>query len=123
MPSDAEVQLNRLQTTAWIDYDPRTIVLQTVDAVPTSSGGFTRDTSSRVPQIGRLISRGDVEARPRPMVDGEIVEDDFVLVFPWDALVERGDWFYLDGLKYEVVWVNDGPTRFYERKCGVTLRG
>lgn len=125
MPSEVELKYNRRQTAAFIAYDAITVVLQHASVVPTAAGGMTRtSTSSRDPQTARMLPMGSGATAPvRRQVDGEEVAAQFLLVLPWDAEVERGDWYYHDGLKYEVVWVPEHPQRFYETKVEVTLRG
>lgn len=125
MPNIAETAANRKQTTAFMGFDPIAVVLQHADIISTPSGGKLKGPAmSRVSQTARLLPVGQGLTAPvREMLDGESVSATFVLLLSWDAVIERGDWFYLNGLKYEVVWVPDTVDRTYQVKCEVALRG
>lgn len=124
MPSATENRLNRKQTEAFIAFDPQTVILNHAETVRTPAGGYVQgEPMSRPPVTGRLIDIPQGAPVVRRQLDGEDVYVTQELVLPWDAVVERGDWFFVEGRKYEVVWVPEGVTREYEVKAQVVFRG
>lgn len=119
----AETDAQRRQTKAFIDAEPTDIRLQRAELTPNGAGGTRIGAASPLPpQTVRLliptITSGQGE---RQLLDGEAVAIDYVLLGEWDADVKRGDWFYLNGVKYEIV--STRPTSDYEIKAEVTNRG
>lgn len=121
MSSNVETEMQRKQTKAYIAADPTTVILNRAETVPNGAGGFTHGApSARSPQVCKFIAPSDT-ATERQMLDGQMVQVDWVLLFEYDADVKRGDWFFQDGIKYEVVTVRH--TGRYEVKAEVTNRG
>lgn len=123
MSVSAELKAQRRQTDAFIKANPTSVILSRAESVPNGAGGFRQGAPSALtPQEFRFIepgaSYGQGEAQ---LLDGEMVRVDWILLGRYDADLKRGDWFYKDGIKYEVVTVRS--TGNYEVKAEVTNRG
>lgn len=121
--STAEKEALRAQTSAFIAADPTAIILSRAEMVPNGAGGTRLDTPSPLPaQVFKMqIPSAGGQQGERNLLDGQVVQVDYVLVCEWNADIKRGDWFYKDGIKYEVVTVRS--TADYEIKAEVTNRG
>ena len=121
MIAPVELRLQRAQTHAFIKADAREVTLRRSLREPDGAGGFIDgDPVDLPPQCLRLMPRQD-GATPRPTADGEMVEPGYTLLGRHDADMRRWDTFVLDGVRYEVVFVNEN--RQYEVKGEVAYRG
>lgn len=122
MSTQEKIALRR-QTSAFIAADPTSIIFSRAEMVPNGAGGSRLDAPSTVsPQTVKMQAPSTSGSQgERNLLDGQVVQVDYVLVCEWDADVKRGDWFYLNGVKYEVVTVRS--TADYEIKAEVTNRG
>lgn len=115
-----ETDMQRVQTKAFIDADPADIILSRAELVSNGAGGTRLGAPSSIPsQTVRIIPTGP--GTERELVDGQTVQVDYVVMGEYDFDVLRGDWFYKDGIKYEVV--SFANTGHYEVKAEVTNRG
>jgi hypothetical protein len=123
MASAVEIAVQRKNTQVFIDADPVDVILNRAERIENGSGGFIKQApSSLTAQRVRLTpqaTQGRLEEKQ--LLDGQMVEVDYHMVGDVDLDVERGDWFFLGGLKHEVVWVISVGS--YETKAGVTNRG
>lgn len=122
MPSAAELRILKLNTVAFIEADPREIVLTRYPRVPNGTGGTRPGTPVPQPvQTLRVIPVESSRAVERVSVDGATVMPSWVLLGRWDANMARGDRFPLQGgLTGEIVYVHE--TRLYEAKGEVVVR-
>lgn len=119
--SPQELQLQRVNTLAFIGADSFRVTLVRQTATSDGAGGVLHGGDAPLaPQVMRLIPQQDGGAE-RMTTDGEMVEPQYVLMGRWDADILRGDYFLLDGERYEVVYVNQNTQ--YERKGEVFYRG
>lgn len=124
MPSATELAVQRRNTDAFINADALSVALNRAGLVSNGAGGFRRGAPSVLPpQTVRLVPVGAQYggAEEHEMLDGQTVQVDYHMVAPFDADIERGDWFFLRDEKHEVVWVRSVGD--YEMKAGVTNRG
>jgi len=119
-----ELDRNRKMTDFFIKTHPRktAIVLSRETFVNDGAGGWKR---SGVPQTR---SSQDMAFLPvttqlpvRRTQDGQEVNPEYTLIARYDAVIEPGDWFWVNGVKYEVVFIH--PDKSYEIKAEVTYRG
>lgn len=120
---EMEIKAQRRVTRRFIDADPIDVVLNRATRTANGAGGFVKTApSSLAAQRVRLMpqaTQGRLEEKM--LLDGQMVEIEYHMVGDTTLDVERGDWFFIDGIKHEVVWVvNVGS---YETKAGVTNRG
>lgn len=111
----------RKQTKAFIDEEPRSIALQRKDITPDGEGGVQHTILSLPAQIFNLITQATSAQVARRTMDGEEVFPEFVLLGEYNADMKNGDWFLIDGIKYEVVYVR--LERRYETWGEVAYRG
>lgn len=114
-----EVQVLQEQTQRFIDEKPTGIVIKRSTKTPDGAGGWTTTESSLNPQIGRIVTQRQGAGVERTTVGGENVRPDVVVIMRHDADIIRGDWFTWDGLRMDVVWVNDLG---YEKMAEVSAR-
>lgn len=121
--NSTELAVQQANTRMYIEADPITITLNYAALLDTGSGGRRRGpTSTRPPQTVRLVPQGaSGNLAERQMLDGQMVQVHYHLVGESDIEIERGDWFFLNGHKHEVVWVTHPGG--YETKAEVTDRG
>lgn len=122
MPSAAELRILRFNTVAFIEADPRTVVLTRYPRVPNGAGGSRPGTPAPQPaQVMRVIPVESSRAVERVSVDGATVTPSWVLMGRWDANMKRGDRFPLqDGTTGELVYVHEKHD--YEMKGEVVVR-
>lgn len=119
-----ELAVQRQATTAFIQADVTSVILNRADLLPNGAGGKIRSAGEpRDPLTCRLIPVGVAYggAEVHEMLDGQTVQVHYHLLADWDADVEVGDWFFRDGHKHEILWVR--VVGDYEKKAGVTDRG
>lgn len=121
MINPIEATIERLNTAAFIDADPFDCVLSPATYESNGSGGQRRVASpDRSPQRMRLIPTTG-QATERQTSDGRAVQPDFMLMAPFDAVVERWDRFVFNGNRFEVLHVQE--KREYQTKSEVVLLG
>lgn len=120
---EREIETQRKVTRRFIDADPMDVVLNRAERVDNGAGGFIKQApSSLAPQRVRMMlqaTQGRLEEKM--LLDGQMVEVEYHLVGDIGLDIERGDWFFIDGIKHEVVWV--ATVGQYEVKAGITNRG
>lgn len=116
-----ELKMQRRQTNAFIAAKPIDVRLNRVDTAPNGSGGFTRLPPTTQPEQRLRLQDTNYQTPIRQLLDGEEVQPQFVLIGPYDADIQRGDWFFINGKKYEVVFVHENTS--YEVKAEVVYRG
>jgi hypothetical protein len=119
MPEDLATL--RKQTAEFIGYNPVIINLQRATTESDGAGGVRRTLGPVGDQTFRKITQNTSTAVFRRTIDGQEVQPEFVLLGMHSADIKNGDWFYQDGIKYEVVYVRDD--RRYETWGEVAYRG
>lgn len=116
----SELKAQRRISRAFIDADSRSVVL--LRGAFTSDGAGGKIRGEGVPlaaQRMRLIPQED-GATARTTAEGETATPEYMLMGEWDADMERFDEFELDGVRYQIVYVDD---RQYELKGEVIRLG
>ena len=119
MPTEEQVM--RKQTKAFIAVYPKQIALQRADMVADGSGGVKATLETLPAQTFRQITQPTNTQVFRRTIDGQEVTPDFVLLGEHDVDIKPGDWYMVDGLKHEIVYVRDD--RRYETWAEVAYRG
>lgn len=117
----AKWSVERGQTRDFIAEAPTEISIQRDTLSPDGAGGFGKVTSTLDPQTVRIIERNTAASVLRTTVDGREVTPDFVIIAEYDADIRTDDAFFLDGIKYEIVYVR--MRRDYETWAEVNYRG
>ena len=120
----SELSVNRKNTKAFIDADPVIVALERRLRQSDGEGGWTRAEEPEPidPQVFRLIPQSDTMPTIQT-VDGFQRTPGFVLLGVYDANMQNGDYFSIDGTEYQIV----SPVRplhterAYERKGDVAL--
>lgn len=118
-----ELNVLRKQTLKLIQEAPTSILLNRGTKQSNGTGGWTTTWADLDdPQDFRMIQQGGNVASRN--VDGEQIKPAFVMIGMWDADVENGDKFVLDGRNYDVIYVRrvGFPTE-YETWVEVVYRG
>lgn len=120
---DTELAANKRQTDAFIRTHPNrvAITLSRQTMVNDEEGGWVSDTTVVGGQQYVALIATNLQLPIRRSVDGQEIQPEYILIGYPDADITRGDWFWLDGVKYEVVFVN--PNRSYEVRAEVAYRG
>lgn len=119
--SAAELAVQRDLTTAFIAADPNNTVLMRQARTANGSGGWVLGPPVALPsQVTRLIPLQS-GATERHSQDGKLVQPTYALLAEWDADMQRGDKFTLNGRRYEVVFINENQS--YELKGEVIYLG
>lgn len=85
-------------------------------------GGFKKLSDETIPpQKMRLVTQTESVTVVSHTADGEEVNVDYVLIGMWDSNISNGDYFIMNGHKYEIVLVRED--RSYETWAQVTDRG
>jgi hypothetical protein len=114
----AERDINRLNTTYYISTDPTDLQFIPRAKVSDGHGGWSWvDPAPLASQRIRIITGGTNAGVERRTVDGEMVIPQIMLLLEWDAAVENGYRYTLDGGTYEVVYVNEDFN--YEKQAEV----
>lgn len=117
-----ELNVMRRQTKAYIEREPVKMILNREEATGDGQGGVII-TSGPIPvqtfafDAMSLPQQGQI----RRTVDAQEVQPEYALMGEYNADVKRGDWFFLEGIKYEVVFVH--PDRTYQVFAEVAYRG
>lgn len=116
----AELKAQQRISRAFIDADGRMVVLMRSPRTDDGAGGFVVGTP--VPQGAqclRLLPQED-GATERTTAEGESATPQYMLMGPWNANMQRWDEFELDGIRYQIVYIDD---RKYELKGEVIRLG
>lgn len=113
----------RMNTVAFIEADPREIVLYRPTRTATGTGGTRAGGWAPQPvQTLRVLPQDGSTSTERRLPDGSVVRPTWVLLGRHDANMKRGDAFDLpDGSVGEVVYVHEKDA--YQRKGEVIGRG
>jgi hypothetical protein len=116
-----ELAVQRKLTAAFIAADSLTLTLLRATQTADGEGGVvTGDPAPLAPQTMRLIPMRD-GAEGRFTADGKMVVPEYMLMGTHAANMERGDEFYLEGKRYELLFVQQNKQ--YEKKAEVAYRG
>lgn len=111
----------RQQTKEFIAANDTEVILNRITTESDGAGGLKKILTPLPAQSMRLIKRNTSTAVFRRTIDGQEVQPDFVLLGEYDADVETGDWFFISGRKYEIVYKQDDQR--YETWAEVIYRG
>ena len=120
---ETEIAAQRRVTRRFIDADPIDVIFNRAERVENGAGGFLKQAPSTLAaqRVRLCLQATQGRLEEKQLLDGQMVEIDYHLVGDTDLDIERGDWFFKDGLKHEVVWV--ATVGEYEIKAGITNRG
>ena len=120
--TDVGVEFLRRQTLDFIALDPTTITLiPTVESKLPGGGTETTVGEPREPQEFKVIWVGGQATGIIRSADGSDRQYDFVLVGPYDCLLDIGDHWFDGGVKYVVEGF--APYSAYQKKAGVKAYG
>jgi hypothetical protein len=109
----AELRVQKRISTAFIEADGRSVVLQRRTRTPDGAGGtLVGDPVDQAAQLCRLLPQED-GATARTTAEGETATPEYMLMASAGANMERFDEFTLDGRRYQIVYIDD---RQYEVK-------
>jgi hypothetical protein len=122
MNVNQELEANRRNTAEFIRRDPARVVpvLSREDLV-WDGGSFTRQNQRQVRGHAMALIASVQQLPERRTVEGQSLTPEFILLGEYGADILNGDWFYIEGVKYEVVFVH--PDRSYQTKAEVVYRG
>jgi hypothetical protein len=116
----AELKAQQRISRAFIDADARDVILLRSPRTDDGAGGFVvGEPVSQGAQRLRLLPQED-GATERTTAEGETATPQYMLMGPWNANMQRWDEFELDGIRYQVVYIDD---RKYELKGEVIRLG
>jgi hypothetical protein len=119
--SQAELRAQRTITEEFIRADSLEVTLLRSTFTPDGAGGEVKGDPAPLPvQTMRLIPASD-GAQERFTADGEAVRPSYMLMGKFDADMERWDELIVDGIRYQIVFVNQN--RQYQTKGEVVYRG
>lgn len=122
MAASVELQQQRRMTLAEIGAAPTTIALQRQDYIDDLSGGQKPNGAPATLRSQRVTIISPTQQLPeRRTLAGITVQPEFLLKGRWDADIQRGDWYFVQGVKYEVVYVD--PDHRYQTKAEVVYLG
>lgn len=117
-----ENDIMRAQTKAFIDADPKTLVLTRRVVAPNGSGGYDATWLPLMDsQVLRLIPQHGTMSPLRETLDGEAVQPDYILLGEYSADIKRWDSFTDNGRRYQVLFVHEKAS--YEKKAEVKYLG
>lgn len=115
-----ELKAQQRLSLAFIEADARDVILQRSSRTDDGAGGVVVGTPVSVgSQRLRLLPQED-GATERTTAEGESATPQYMLMGPWNANMQRFDEFTLDGVRYQVVYIDD---RKYELKGEVIRLG
>lgn len=85
------------------------------------SGGWRQGTPTALAGQEFHLGLPTTQLPERNTAAGQTVQPEYVLVGYHNADIHRGDWFFLDGIKYEIVFIH--PDRSYETRAEVVYLG
>ena len=116
-----ELAQQRRMTLAEIAAAPMTIAFQRQTWVPDDSGGQKQGAVLSL-VVQRLTAIQPTQQLPeRRTLAGITVQPEFMIKGRHDADIQRGDWYHLEGVRYEVVYIH--PDRRYQTKAEVVHLG
>ncbi len=116
----AELKAQTRVTRMFIEADARDVILLRRTRTDDGAGGIeVGDPVEQFPQRMRLLPQED-GATERTTSEGESATPQYMLMGLPDANMQRYDEFVLDGVRYEIVYVDD---RKYELKGEVIRLG
>lgn len=119
---NVELQQQRRMTLAEINAAPTMVAFQRQDYIDDLSGGQKPSGTPQTLTAQRITLMSPTTQLPERRTSvGITVQPSYLLKAKWDADVERFDWFYIDGVKYEVVFIH--PDRRYQTKAEVVYLG
>jgi hypothetical protein len=118
-----ELAVHRTNTKAFIDADPRSIVLVRSVPVSNGSGGTIPGPATPQPaQTMRLMPVDTAVTTERRLADGSVAVPSWTLLGEYTANMKRGDTLTLpDGTTGEIAYVHEKRT--YQVKGEVATRG
>lgn len=121
--SDTELRVNRRMTDVFIKTHPQKIAvtLSRETMVNDGAGGWVSGSTSSVAAQEFAFLPSAYQLPVRRTQDGQEVTPEYTMIGRHDAVIEPGDWFWSDGIKYEVVFIH--PDRSYQVKAEVMYRG
>jgi hypothetical protein len=119
---NVETQQQRRMTLAEIGAAPTTMTLQRQGYIDDLSGGRKPNGAPATLRSQRVTIISPTQQLPeRRTLAGITVQPEFLIKGRWDADIQRGDWYFISGVKYEVVYVD--PDRRYQTKAEVVYLG
>jgi hypothetical protein len=116
----AELKAQQRVSLAFIEADGRMIDLLRAPRTDDGAGGeIVGDPLPVGAQLLRLLPQED-GATARTTSEGETATPQYMLMGPWNANMKRFDEFVLDGIRYQIVYIDD---RKYELKGEVIRLG
>src|SRR3546814_13644660 len=98
-----EINVMRRQTKAYIEREPVKIILNRQETASDGQGGVIF-TSGPIPvQTFAMDAMGRLQqGQLRRTVDAQEVQPEYFLMGEYNADAKRGDWFFIEGIKYEI---------------------
>ena len=116
----AELRAQCRVSLAFIEADARYVTLMRSPRTDDGAGGtVVGEPAPLSPQKLRLLPQED-GATARTTAEGETATPEYMLMGPWNANMQRFDEFELDGVRYQIVYIDD---RKYELKAEVIRLG
>lgn len=116
----AELKAQRRNSIAFIEADAVWVDLLRAERTDDGAGGFLVGEALPVgAQRLRLLPQED-GATARTTAEGETATPEYMLMGPWNANMKRYDEFELNGVRYQIVYIDD---RQYELKGEVVRLG
>jgi hypothetical protein len=108
-------------TLAEINAAPIDMRLNRVTWISDSSGGSKPGPPSTLTSQRVTLIAPTQQLPERRTIAGITVVPEYLLKGKHDADIQRGDWYFVDGVKYEIVFVY--PDRRYQTKAEVVYLG
>jgi len=122
MTISAELRTQRRLTAEFIEADPLELQIMRATRTPNGSGGYKTAAPAPVGGLQRLrlipLQDGSTE---RYDANGKQVFPQYMLMGPFDADLQRWDYFELNGDRYQIVFIN--RNRSYQTKGEVAYLG
>lgn len=106
MALDAETEVHRALTTAWVESEPVSIVLRREVETDDGAGGTKKAVQDLAAQTFRMDRSSNAGIRLVTTEAGTSVPESFRLVGPRGTDVEDGDDFEIDGRRFLVTHVH-----------------
>jgi hypothetical protein len=102
--------------------DSELIILNREEKISDGGAGYIYGPPATLEAARFKMVTPTTQLPERRSLDGQAIVPEFLLVGRWDADVRRGDWFFIDGIKYEVIFIHE-PRNGYEVTAEVAYRG
>jgi hypothetical protein len=124
MPASSAVELvvQRRNTLEMLSRDSSLIILNREEKISDGGAGYVFGHPVSLPVARFKMVTPTTQLPERRSLDGQAVVPEFELIGHWNADVRRGDWYFLDGVKYEVIFIHE-PRNGYEVTAEVAYRG